>query len=290
MMYHLIDGKACAHKLEASFKQKIEALEGRAPVLVVILVGDSPASKLYIKRKREACKRVGIISILKNFPATISEQSLLMEIDLLNRDRDVDALLIQLPLPSAISAQNICLAIDPKKDVDGFHPLNLGKLLMGDENALVACTPLGIIMLLQEEKISLEGAHVVVIGRSNIVGKPLAALLSQNREGLNATVTLAHSKTVDLAKLTKSADILIAAIGKPHVIKKEMVSPNTVVIDVGINRLLDPTSKSGYQIVGDVDFEEVKNVCSAITPVPGGVGPMTIAALLNNTLKCYSLR
>lgn len=289
-MSRIIDGRATARVVEEKIKKEVANLKGRPPALAVVLVGSNPASNIYVQRKRAACSRVGIQSILKEFDDTISEDHLIQEIKALNADDAIDAILVQLPLPHGIIARKIALLMDPKKDVDGFHPTNLGKLLIDDPSALVACTPLGICMLLQMERISLEGAHVVVVGRSSIVGKPLSVLLSQNRPGLNATVTLCHSKTVDLPAFTKAADVIVVATGQPKILTKEMLSKNSIVIDVGINRLLDPSSPSGYKVVGDVDFDEVKEVTSAITPVPGGIGPMTIAALLSNTLKCYRLR
>jgi methylenetetrahydrofolate dehydrogenase (NADP+)/methenyltetrahydrofolate cyclohydrolase len=279
----IIDGKAISSQIQHEIKGVVEKIQGRKPCLAVILVGDNSASRIYVKRKTEACEFVGITSIRKEFPSTISEKELLHEVDLLNRDAKVDGILIQLPLPSHIRTNLVMLKIDPNKDVDGFHPVNMGKLLIGETDGFFPCTPLGIKVLLERTGVQVEGKHAVVIGRSTIVGKPMAAMLMQNTPGCNATVTVAHSKTKNLAELCRQADILIAAIGKPHTITKDMVKDRAVVIDVGINRLED-------HLVGDVDFNEVKDKCSFITPVPGGVGPMTIAMLLSNTLKSFQKR
>ena len=229
-------------------------------------------------------------SSLHQLQETVSENELLKLIERLNQDPTVDGILVQLPLPKQINPKNIMEAIDPLKDVDGFHPLNLGKLLSGEEEGFVPCTPLGIKVLLEKSHIEVEGKHVVVVGRSMIVGKPLAALLMQNKKGCNATVTVVHSKTHNLSALTKQADILVAAIGMPYFIKADMVKEGAVVVDVGINRIEDPRSPKGYQIVGDVDFKEVEPKAGAITPVPRGVGPMTVAMLLYNTYSSYLRR
>lgn len=283
----IIDGKKVASEIELEIKEKVEKLTGRKPTLAVILVGAHPASIVYTNRKAEMCARVGISSIKKAFPETIDEKTLLEEIDKLNLDDTIDGILVQLPLPHHINPEKITTHIDPKKDVDGFHPMNIGNLLIGDSKGFYPCTPLGIKVLLERYKVDVSGKHVLILGRSNIVGKPMAAMLIQNKEFGNATVTIAHQKTKNLEDLTKIADILIVAIGKPLFIKKEMVKEGAVIIDVGINRIQDSTKKSGYQIVGDVDFENVKEKCSLITKVPGGVGPMTIAMLLSNTLESY---
>jgi methylenetetrahydrofolate dehydrogenase (NADP+) / methenyltetrahydrofolate cyclohydrolase len=279
-----IDGKAIAAKIEADIKQTIQTLSGRPPGLAFILVGNNPASRAYVNAKKKRCAEVGILSIDHQFPEDISETKLLHEIAHLNANPAIDGILVQLPLPSSISAQKVMEAISPDKDVDGFHPINVGKMLIGETDGFFPCTPYGIVTLLKESQISVEGKHVVIIGRSNIVGKPLAALLMQKTTGCNATVTVAHSYSHNLASICQSADILIAAIGRTHFITREMIKPGAVVIDVGQNRLPDKT------MTGDVDFDQVAPLTSFITPVPGGVGPMTIAMLLSNTLRSYQQR
>jgi len=272
----ILDGKKIASEIIDEIKERVSELD-RKPGLAFILVGDNPASESYVRSKKKACAYTGIQSILHNLPATIAESDLVVQIESLNRDPHIDGILVQLPLPPHISEQTVMLTIDPAKDVDGFHPLNVGKMLLGDPTAILPCTPNGIKVLLEKSHIPVEGKHVVIVGRSNIVGKPLAAILMQKRAGCNATVTVCHSGS-DL-EIIRTADILIAAIGKPRFIQK--IKPGAVVIDVGINRL-------DGKIVGDVDFEKVAHQASAITPVPGGVGPMTIAMLLKNTLKSVS--
>ena len=279
-MATLINGREIASHVRAELKNQITSLKGRKPGLAFILIGDDPASGSYVRMKQRGCHEVGIESHIVHLSAKISEKELLAEIDHLNCRQDIDGLLVQQPFPPQIDTQNIMNAVDPKKDVDGFHPLNMGKLLLGQINGLVPCTPLGIIQLLKAYKISTDGKHVVICGRSNIVGKPLAALLSQKSVWGNATVTLTHSHTPQLEQFTQMADILVGAMGRPHSIRADMVKQGAVVIDVGINRLEE-------KLVGDVAFEEVAPKCSYITPVPGGVGPMTIAMLLSNTLKSY---
>ena len=286
----IIDGKAIAAQIEQEIKEKVRHYKTRKPCLAVILVGSHPASLIYVKRKTEACERVGILSLKKEFPATLKEDELIQEIEKLNRDPRVDGILIQLPLPPHMNPTRIMQCIDPAKDIDGFHPINIGKLLVGETDGFVPCTPLGIKVLLERSGIETAGKHALVLGRSNIVGKPMAALLMQSKSGGNATVTIAHSQTKDLKNLCRQADILIAAIGQPRYIKADMVKEGAVVIDVGINKIDNPEKKVGYQIVGDVDFENVEKKCSFITPVPGGVGPMTIAMLLSNTLTSFERR
>ncbi|MEX1012272.1 MAG: bifunctional methylenetetrahydrofolate dehydrogenase/methenyltetrahydrofolate cyclohydrolase FolD [Waddliaceae bacterium] len=281
----LLDGKALAIDIKEELAAQVGALKGRAPCLAVILVGDDPASKIYVASKVHDCEKVGIHSILENLPSSISEKDLLFQIERLNQDPKVDGILVQLPLPDQISQEAVIKAIDPNKDVDGFHPYNFGKIFSGDPSGFVPCTPAGIRELLLRYDIETEGKEVVIVGRSHIVGKPMAGLLMQNGPGGNATVTIVHSKTKDLSLHTKRADILICSIGKPHFIKEEMVKEGAIVVDVGINRVIDETQPKGYRITGDVDFERVKDKCFAITPVPGGVGPMTIAMLLKNTIK-----
>jgi methylenetetrahydrofolate dehydrogenase (NADP+)/methenyltetrahydrofolate cyclohydrolase len=277
----LIDGTAIAQEIQAEIKSEVNRLTGRRPCLAVVRVGEDPASKIYVSRKIKACEEAGIISRSEHHPNTITEHQLLGIVHKLNQDHTVDGILVQLPLPDSIDAIKITQAIDPAKDVDGFHPINVGKMLMGSTDGYLPCTPLGIKTLLERYSIPVSGKHVVILGRSNIVGKPLAAILMQNQPGCNATVTVAHSKTERLREVCLNADILIVAIGKPQFLKADMVKEGAVVIDVGINRL---PSKA---LVGDVDFEHVQPKCSYITPVPGGVGPMTIAMLLSNTLKSY---
>lgn len=283
----LIDGNTVAKKIQEDVKEQILKLKGRKPCLTVILIGNNPASEIYIRRKTLACEEVGITSVKLAFPADLPESELLKELNRLNNDPNVDGILVQLPLPPQIHTSKVIQSIAPEKDIDGFHPTNMGKLLIGETDGFTPCTPLGIQKMLQHYEIQTSGKHAVILGRSNIVGKPLAALLMQPREGGNATVTVAHSKTEDLHKICHSADILIAAIGQPRFVKADMVKKGAVVIDVGINKIDDPSAKSGYRLVGDVDFENVKDRCSFISPVPGGVGPMTIAMLLQNTLASY---
>jgi methylenetetrahydrofolate dehydrogenase (NADP+)/methenyltetrahydrofolate cyclohydrolase len=279
----IIDGKKIAAEIREELKEKIAKLS-RKPGLAFILVGDNPASLSYVNAKKKACAQVGMISTVVRLPSSIAESDLCKQIDLLNQNPEIDGILVQLPLPSHINPQNISSRIDPEKDVDGFHPVNMGKLLLEEAGGFIPCTPNGIKTLLERSQISISGKHVVIVGRSNIVGKPLAALLVQKNPKCNATVTIVHSKSNHLSQITKSADILVAALGKAHFIKKDMIKPNAVIIDVGINRL------ASGQIVGDVDYEEVFPFVSHITPVPGGIGPMTIAMLLENTLISYSRR
>jgi methylenetetrahydrofolate dehydrogenase (NADP+)/methenyltetrahydrofolate cyclohydrolase len=276
----ILNGKAIAKTIEEEVAAAVQKLKGRAPALAFILVGENPASKSFISMKKKKCHEVGIRSLDRELPATTTEKELLREIERLNRDTTVDGILVQLPLPPHIDPYAITAFIDPAKDVDGFHPLNVGNLLIGRQDSFFPCTPYGIQELLIRSEIPIAGKHVVIMGRSNLVGKPLAALLMQKREGADATVTIAHSRSQNLKALAASADILIAAMGQPHFIGPEMVKPGATVIDVGINRV-------GSSIVGDVDFDRVVSKCAHITPVPGGIGPMTIAMLLKNTLKSY---
>ena len=277
----LIDGKRIAGEIHAQITERVSQIRARKPGLAFILVGDHPASQSYVRSKKKACAATGIASTMIELPASISQLDLLKEIDQLNHNPHIDGILVQLPLPHHIHEKTITSAIWPQKDVDGFHPLNVGKMLLGDEDGFLPCTPHGIKVLLETSRIPVEGKHVVIVGRSNIVGKPLAAILMQKKPHCNATVTIAHSQSEHLADLTRLADILVAAIGRPLFIKGDMVKPGCTVIDVGINRL------ANGQIVGDVDFDAVSQIASHITPVPGGVGPMTIAMLLQNTLRSY---
>lgn len=277
----LIDGKKIAQEIRRDLKEKIEKISGRKPGLAFVLIGENPASQAYVKMKKKGCLEVGIHSETLELPANISQEALLQAINGLNSDPKIDGILIQQPFPKDISIKAVVEKTDPSKDVDGFHPLNIGRLLLGEEGGFAACTPLGVVKLLEKSGIETAGKHAVIVGRSNIVGKPLAALLM--KRGTDCTVTVAHSRTKNLKEICQTADILVAAIGKPHFIKKEMVKKGAVVIDVGINR-----TKEG--LVGDVAFDEVKEIAGAITPVPGGVGPMTIAMLLSNTYDSFQMR
>ncbi|MBS0625342.1 MAG: bifunctional 5,10-methylenetetrahydrofolate dehydrogenase/5,10-methenyltetrahydrofolate cyclohydrolase [Verrucomicrobia bacterium] len=277
----IIDGKKIAADIQAEIARQVDQISGRKPSLAFILVGDNPASQSYIRGKKKACAETGITSVVHEFPASIAEGDLILQIQRLNIDPLTDGILVQLPLPPHISERIVTQTIDPDKDVDGFHPVNVGKMLLGDPGGFLPCTPNGIRALLERSRIPVEGKHVAIVGRSNIVGKPLAAILMQKKAGCNATVTVAHSKSEGLKQILHSADILVAAMGSPLFIKKEMVKPGAAVIDVGINRM--PNGK----LVGDVDFDEVSKVAGWITPVPGGVGPMTIAMLMQNTLESY---
>ncbi|MEM1283191.1 MAG: bifunctional methylenetetrahydrofolate dehydrogenase/methenyltetrahydrofolate cyclohydrolase FolD [Chlamydiota bacterium] len=284
-----IDGKALANELHEEFRSFVERLNGRKPGLAVVLVGDNPASRLYVNGKVKACEKVGIVSFKHELESSISENELLQLIQQLNNNPTIDGILVQLPLPKHINNQLVTNAILPQKDVDGFHPVNLGKLMMGDPTGFVPCTPLGIQVMLKKNHVETNGKHAVVVGRSIIVGKPMASLLMQKSEGGNASVTVVHSRSKDIKLQCQNADILIAAVGVPKIIKAGMVKENSVVIDVGQNKIDASDIDRGYRIVGDVDYENVKEKCQLITPVPGGVGPMTIAMLLNNTIKsfCY---
>jgi len=286
-MGNSIDGRAIAEKLYLDLRKDIAELKskGVTPGLAVVLVGDDPASRAYVRSKDKMSRELGLHSVKLELPAETTQSELLARVDGLNRDPKVHGILVQSPPPKQIDEAAIVRALDPRKDVDGFHPLNVAKLAMGDPTGFVACTPLGVQRLLIESKIDIAGAHVVVLGRSMIVGKPVALLLMQKAKGGDATVTIAHSRTKNLEQVTRSADILIAAIGRAHFVKAGHVREGAVVIDVGINRVEDKTNERGYRLVGDVAFDEVAPKARAITPVPGGVGPMTIAMLMNNTVK-----
>jgi methylenetetrahydrofolate dehydrogenase (NADP+)/methenyltetrahydrofolate cyclohydrolase len=284
----LLEGKVASAAIKEDLKNKVSALKSKGkkvPHLAAILVGNDPASETYVASKVKNCKEVGINSSLFKYESDITEEMLLEKINELNNDKEIDGILVQVPLPRHISEKKVILQIAPKKDVDGFHPLNIGNMVLGFPT-FISATPFGILLLLQHYKIETSGKNVVVIGRSNNVGTPLSILLSRNNnEYGNATVTLCHSRTKDIQSIAQKADILIAAIGKPKFVTADMVKENAVVIDVGINRVKDETKKSGFALKGDVDFENVAPKCSYITPVPGGVGLMTIAALLMNTYK-----
>jgi len=283
----LIDGKAISAKVLGECRTEIDSLKaaGITPGLAVVIVGDDPASQAYVGSKVRTCRDLGMHSQHIALPATTSQEDLLAVIHSLNADPAIHGILVQSPPPPHINEAEIVRTIRPDKDVDGFHPENVAKLTMESPDAFVPCTPLGCQRLLLEYQIPTAGARVVVIGRSMIVGKPLALLLMARGQGGDATVTIAHSRTRDLPAVCREADILIAAIGRPRFVTPEFIRPGAVVIDVGINRVPDATAKNGYRITGDVDFETVAPLCSAITPVPGGVGPMTIAMLIGNTLK-----
>ena len=283
----LLDGKKTSTLVQEAIAEevhKIVAQGQRPPHLVAILVGDNGASMTYVNNKVTACERVGFASSVVNLPENVSQEDLLKEIEKLNEDKGIDGFIVQLPLPKHINEQEVLLANNPDKDADGFHPTNFGRMALGLE-AFIPATPYGILELLSQYKIPTDGKNVVVIGRSDIVGRPISILLSQ--KPWNATVILTHSRTQNLAELTQKADIIIAALGIPNFLKAEMVKEGAVIIDVGITRVKDASAKKGFRIVGDVDFEHVKNKASYITPVPGGVGPMTIAMLMKNTLNAY---
>src|SRR2546422_3070779 len=286
-MGNLIDGRSIAEKVYVDLRREIADLKskGVTPGIAVVLVGDNPASRTYVRSKDKMSRELGLHSVKLELPASTTQSELLSRVGELNRDPKVHGILVQSPPPKQINETAIVCALDPRKDVDGFHPLNVAKLAMGDATGFVPCTPLGVQRLLIEGKIDIAGAHVVVLGRSMIAGKPVALLLMQKAKGGNATVTVVHSRSRDLEKIMRSADILIAAIGQPHFVKAEHVRDGAVVIDVGINRLDDAPSERGYRLVGDVAFDEVSQKAAAITPVPGGVGPMTIAMLMSNTIK-----
>ena len=285
-MTKILSGTELAEKMRGEMKQEIVRLkeeQGIVPGLAVILVGDNPASISYVRGKEKACAEIGIISREYKFDADYSEDRLLKLIEELNNDSAIHGILVQLPLPDHINEEKVLYAIDPDKDVDGFHPVNVGKLMIGVD-CFLPCTPHGIQQLLVRNGIEISGKHVVIVGRSNIVGKPLAMMLVQKRPGANATVTMCHTGTKNMGEYTKQADILIVAAGRPHTVNGDMVKEGAVVIDVGVNRIEDPTKKSGFRLIGDVEFEEVSKKASAISPVPGGVGPMTITMLLYNTI------
>ena len=285
--HRLLDGTECGKALRVCIAEAaslIKKKRGRAPHLAAVLVGGDPASQTYVGSKVKACAEVGFHSSLLKQPADITEAGLLAVVDQLNSDPEVDGFIVQLPLPKHINEERITLAIAPGKDVDGFHPQNLGRMMLGLPGYLPA-TPNGIVELLRHYAVPTEGKHCVVVGRSNIVGTPMAILMSRNSYPGNCTVTLAHSRTKDLPSITRQADILVVATGKPEFITADMVKEGAVVVDVGIHRINDPSRKRGYRIVGDVDVDAVAPLCSWITPVPGGVGPMTVTSLLLNTLK-----
>jgi methylenetetrahydrofolate dehydrogenase (NADP+) / methenyltetrahydrofolate cyclohydrolase len=286
-MPNLIDGRAIAEKVYVDLRREIAELnaKGITPGLAVVLIGDDPASRAYVRSKDKMCRELGLHSLKLELPASTTQTELLNRVEELNTDSNIHGILVQSPPPAHIDEAAIVRALDPRKDVDGFHPENVAKLVLDDPGGFVPCTPLGVQRLLIESKININGAHVVVLGRSMIVGKPLALLLMQKNTNANATVTVVHSRSRDLAEITRSADIIVAAIGRAGFVKADHVREDVVVIDVGINRVDDTATERGYRLVGDVAFDEVSKKASAITPVPGGVGPMTIAMLMSNTVK-----
>lgn len=287
MAAKILSGNEVAKQMRAEMTAEVEQLKKEhevVPGLAVVLVGDNPASISYVTGKKKACAEVGINSVEHKFDADLPEADLLKLIDALNGDPAINGILVQLPLPKHIDENKVLNAIDPSKDVDGFHPVNLGKMLIG-EQCFLPCTPHGVQQLVLRSGIEFSGKHVVVVGRSNIVGKPVANILFQKKEGANATVTVCHTGTKDMGYFTRQADILIVAAGRPNTVTADMVADGAVVVDVGVNRVPDKSKKSGFRLAGDVDFDGVSQKASAISPVPGGVGPMTITMLLHNTIQ-----
>lgn len=283
----LIDGSEISRQMRADLMPEIAALKAKGinPGLAVVLVGGNPASQVYVRMKGKACEEAGIYSETIRLPAETPGSRLLAEIDRLNGDPRIHGILVQLPLPKQIEEHRVLLRVAPAKDVDGFHPENVGKVVLGDPTGFRPATPFGVQQLLLRSGVETKGAHAVIVGRSNLVGRPMAALLLQDGPGGNATVTICHSRTRDIGSVTRQADILIVAMGKPRFITADMIRPGAVVVDVGTTRVDDPKAEKGYRLCGDVDFDGAKNVASAITPVPGGVGPMTITMLLYNTVQ-----
>jgi methylenetetrahydrofolate dehydrogenase (NADP+)/methenyltetrahydrofolate cyclohydrolase len=286
----LIDGNQIAAAIIAELKAEVAALDGRRPCIALVRVGEDPASVSYVKKKEKTAAEIGVTSRVILPPVSITQAELFELIDDLNADPAVDGILVQSPLPKHIDEVAVFRRVAPEKDVDGFNTINLGKVAQEDETGFVACTPAGIMELLARSGVDLKGKHVVVLGRSLIVGKPVALLALQKKAGANGTVTICHSATANLPALTRQADVLIAAIGRAEFVTAEMIKPGAVVIDVGINRVPDATKKTGYRLTGDVKFDAVAPLCSKITPVPGGVGPMTVAMLMKNTVKAFRQR
>ena len=286
-MANLIDGRAIAERVYVDLRREIAELKakGVTPGLAVVLVGNDPASRAYVRSKDKMCRELGLHSLKLELPESTTQAEILSRVEELNADSNIHGILVQSPPPAHIDQAAIVRALDPRKDVDGFHPENVAKLVLDDPSGFVPCTPLAVQRLLIESKIEVNGAHIVVLGRSMVVGKPLALLLMQKNANANATVTIVHSRSRDLAKVTRSADIIVAAIGRAEFVKADHVREGAVVIDVGINRVDDAAGERGYRLVGDVAFDEVSKKAGAITPVPGGVGPMTIAMLMSNTVK-----
>lgn len=292
MPAEIIDGRAIAKKIRGDVAQRAIRLAERGirPGLAVVLVGDDPASTVYTSSKAKAAEEAGMYSLNLRLPADTSEDDLLSRVDELNADAKIHGILVQMPLPKQINSDRVIRRIDPTKDVDGFHPVNVGKMLLGERDGFIPCTPAGIQLLLKEVGVKTPGKNCVIVGRSNIVGKPMAALMVQDNANANCTVTVCHRHTADLAAQTGTADILIVAAGRPRIVTGDMVKPGAVVIDVGTNRVSDPGAKGGSKLQGDVDFESVRQVASKITPVPGGVGPMTIAMLMANTVRAAEMK
>ncbi len=292
MAAKIISGKQIAEEMRAEMKVEIDELKAKhniVPGLAVVLVGEDPASQVYVRNKKKSCEQIGINSIEHKLSADTPEEELLALVEKLNNDDEVHGILVQLPLPKQIDEHKVLNLIVPEKDVDGFHPVNVGRMLIGDP-IFLPCTPHGVQQMLVRSGIEIEGSHVVILGRSNIVGKPVAAILMQKAKNANATVTICHSRTKNLADVTRLGDILIAAIGVPGFVKADMVKEGAAVIDVGVNRVEDASKKSGFKLVGDVDFEAVKEIAGAISPVPGGAGPMTITMLLHNTIRAAKMQ
>jgi len=291
MTAQIISGNEVAKSIRAELKVEVSRMKagGVTPGLVVVIVGEDPASQVYVRKKGEACEELGIHSETIRLPAETKEEELLSLIDRYNADKKFDGILVQLPLPKHISEEKVLLRIDPGKDVDGFHPVNVGKMVVGAADCYLPCTPHGVQELLMRSGNDPKGQHVVVLGRSNIVGKPITNILLQKAPGADATVTICHSRTKNLKEFTLMADIIVAAMGVPNFLKGDMVKDGVVIMDVGVNRINDPSAKNGTRLVGDVDFESVKEKAKAITPVPGGVGPMTITMLMKNTVKAAKI-
>jgi methylenetetrahydrofolate dehydrogenase (NADP+)/methenyltetrahydrofolate cyclohydrolase len=287
MTARILDGVRIGKEIRAEVAASVAGMAGmgRKPGLAVVIVGDDPASRVYVRSKGRACLEAGMHSETVEYPTTVTQEELLAQIDRLNADPAIHGMLVQLPLPKHIDSDAVLRRIDPRKDVDGFHPVNVGKLVIGDPTAFRPATPYGVQQMLIREGIETKGAHAVIVGRSTIVGKPMASLFLHDAPGGNATVTVCHSRSRDLPAITRTADILVVAIGKPEFVTADMVRPGAVVIDVGINRVNDAAHPKGYRLVGDVAYGPVAELASVITPVPGGVGPMTIAMLLRNTLQ-----
>lgn len=291
MPAELIDGRAIAKKIRADVAERVKKLaaHGVKPGLAVVLVGDDPASAVYVGAKGKATDEAGMYSETIRLPADTPQSELLARVDALNADPKIHGILVQMPLPKQIDPDTVIRRIQPTKDVDGFHPINVGKMLVGERDGFIPCTPAGIQVMLRESGVKTPGKNCVIIGRSNIVGKPMAALMVQDNQDANCTVTVCHRHTADLARHTREADILIVAAGRAGIVSADMVKPGAVVIDVGTNRVNDASSKTGTRLQGDVDFESVRKVASKITPVPGGVGPMTIAMLMANTVRAAEM-
>lgn len=288
---NLIDGRAIAEQIHSETAQRVAALKSRGiqPGLIFVRVGEDPASKVYVGMKEKTSARLGIFSETKVLPESTTESELLALIEKLNADKRVHGILVQAPLPKHISETKIYSTVSPQKDVDGFHPVNVGKLMLGEESGFLPCTPAGVHELLIRSQTKISGAEVVVLGRGNIVGKPMAAILIQKHKHADATVTVCHSRTRDIPAHCRRADILIAALGSAEFVKKDMVKPGAVIIDVGVNRISDPNAKGGSRLVGDVDFAAIQPIVGKITPNPGGVGPMTIAMLMQNTVRAAEM-